>query len=174
MNERKQENNSQTELPLQASPDASSADDQESGATLEWVSHPVKRRPLVSVAVSVFIIACCAITFISTNSTWFAGLALAILIGSLAKFYFPTRYRLSPKGVTIKTTTQTLTKEWRLYRSCYPDRNGILLSPFEEPSRLENFRGLYLIFNNNADDVTSFVRRHIASNDGSTTDGARA
>lgn len=174
MTERKQENNSQTELPLRESSETSPVIEPESGETLEWVSHPVKRRPWVSVAVSVFIVACCAITFVSTGSTWFAGLALAILTGSLAKFYFPTRYRLSSKGVTIKTTTQTLTKEWKLYRSCYPDRNGILLSPFEEPSRLENFRGLYLIFNNNADDVTSFVRRHIALDESSATGGASA
>lgn len=165
MSERERQDHSQTELPLAASADTTPTDKEDTGEVLEWVSHPVKRRPWVSVGVTVFIVACGAITYASTNSTWFAGLALAILIGSLAKFYFPTRYRLSSRGVTIKTTTQTLTKEWKVYRSCYPDRNGILLSPFEEPSRLENFRGLYLIFNNNADDVTSFVRRHIAPDD---------
>jgi hypothetical protein len=84
-----------------------------------------------------------------------------VRVASLAKFYFPTRYRLDDTGIMVKTMTQTLKKEWTLYRSCYPDKNGILLSPFAEPSRLENFRGLYLMFDNNRDDVTAFCRSHI-------------
>lgn len=163
----------QTELPLIDStlPQARSVGEESDGETLEWVCHPVRRRPLVSVAVTVFVLSCCFVTYVSTDSTWFAGLALAVLIGSLAKFYFPTRYRLTPRGVTVKTTTQTLTKEWSIYRSYYPDRNGVLLSPFVEPSRLENFRGLYLIFNNNAEQVKAYVRRYVRMDDVSSGTG---
>jgi hypothetical protein len=132
-----------------------------SGPTLSWVSHPMKRRPLVAVLVTLFIIICGLIIQATTETSWFSGLAMVVLFASLAKFYFPTRYRLDDTGVTVKTTTQTLTKEWRLYRSCYRDKNGLLLSPFAEPSRLENFRGLYLIFDGNGDDVTAFVKQHL-------------
>jgi hypothetical protein len=37
----------------------------------------------------------------------------------------------------------------------------VLLSPFAEPSRLENFRGLYVMFEGNRDAVTKFVQEHI-------------
>jgi hypothetical protein len=89
-----------------------------------------------------------------------------VLFASLAKFYLPTKYRLSDKRIMVKSTTQTVYKNWSQYRSFYPDRNGVLLSPFVRPSRLENFRGLYLIFENNKKDVIRFVENHI----GKTTD----
>jgi hypothetical protein len=133
------------------------------GPSMEWVVHPVKRRPWVSAAVSLFVVAVVVLVRVTTESQAFAALAMIIMVASLAKFYFPTRYKLDTKGVTIKTTTQTLVKEWKLYRSCYPDKSGILLSPFVEPSRLENFRGLYIMFQGNRDEVTAFCRERIAA-----------
>ncbi len=131
------------------------------GASLSWRCHPVKRRPLVSVAVSVFVIVVAVAVFYATDSRAFAVLALVILLLSLAKFYFPTRFQLTDETVTVKTTTQTLVKPWSQYRSYYPDKNGVLLSPFPEPSRLENFRGLYLMFADNRDEVIAFVDTHV-------------
>ncbi len=129
--------------------------------TLEWTCHPVKRRPLVSAMVTLFIFVVVALVYYTTASRAFGVLAAVVMLASLAKFYFPTTYRLTHDRITIKTTTQTLHKDWSIYRSCYPDKNGILLSPFVRPSRLENFRGIYLMFNNNRDEVTSFVKAHI-------------
>lgn len=128
---------------------------------LEWTCHPVKRKPLVSALVTLFIFVVVALVYYTTASRAFGVLAAVVMLASLAKFYFPTTYRLTHDRITIKTTTQTLRKDWSIYRSCYPDKNGILLSPFIRPSRLENFRGVYLMFNNNRDEVTSFVKAHI-------------
>lgn len=134
------------------------------GPSLEWTVHPVKRRPWVSVAVSMFIVVVVVLVRITTESQAFAVLAMIVMAASLAKFYFPTKYRLDCKGVTVKTTTQTLVKEWKLYRSCYPDKNGILLSPFAGTSRLENFRGIYLMFQDNSEAVTAYCKERIAAN----------
>jgi len=132
-----------------------------SGPSLEWLSHPATRRPWVTIGVSVFIVVCAVLVYLVMDSKAFATLALVVLFASLAKFYFPTRYRLDDTGITIKTTTQTLHKDWALYRTFYPDKNGVLLSPFAEPSRLENFRGIYLIFAKNGDEVVEFIKRRI-------------
>lgn len=142
---------------------ATSASVRDGFPVLEWVVHPVRRRPWVSAAVTAFVVAVVVLVRITTESPAFAVLAMVIMAASLAKFYFPTRYKLHGTGVTVKTTTQTLSKEWKLYRSCYPDKNGILLSPFAEPSRLENFRGLYIMFQGNGDEVTAFCRERIAA-----------
>lgn len=133
----------------------------EEGEALEWTCHPVKRKPLVSVLVSLFVVIIGVAIFMTTESHLFTVLGMVIILASLAKFYFPTRFKLSDRGVTVKTTTQTLFKEWKIYRSCYPDKKGILLSPFAEPSRLENFRGLYVMFEGNGEIVTEFVRERI-------------
>ena len=105
------------------------------GELIEWTSHPVKRRPLVSALATMFLTLVAAVVFFATDSLGFALLALVVLFASLARFYFPTTYRLSDRGITVKTVTQTLRKNWSLYRSFYVDKNGILLSTFTRPSR---------------------------------------
>ncbi len=140
-------------------PEVELSDDTEE--SLSWRCHPATRRPLVTVAVSLFVIIVGLAVYYSTDSRAFTVLALVVMLGSLAKFYFPTSYRLTEKTVTVKTTTTTITKPWSQYRSYYPDKNGVLLSPFPEPSRLENFRGLYLMFSGNRDEVIAFVRERV-------------
>jgi hypothetical protein len=131
---------------------------------VEWTVHPVRRRPFVSVLVTLLIIGITAAVFYTTNSRIFGVLALVIMLLSLAKFYFPTRYSFDPQGITIGTTTQSLRKKWSQYRSYYPDKNGVLLSPFSEPSRLENFRGLYIMTErDNRDDIIAYVKDHIGT-----------
>lgn len=135
------------------------------GPVLEWTSHPAKRRPWVTVLVLFFILVVSLLVFLATESKWFTFFALLVLFASLAKYFFPTRYRMDNKGITIKTTTQTLHKTWSQYRSYYADKNGILLSPFPEPSRLENFRGLFVLFGGNRDEVTAFVQARMGRRD---------
>ena len=139
--------------------------DEDAGEVLEWTCPPVKRRPLVSVLATSFVLLVSAMVHYATGSAGFALLALIILLASLAKFYFPTTYRLTDRRIVVKTTTQTLDKEWSVYRSYYRDKNGILLSPFAEPSRLENFRGLYIMFAGNGDAVTAFVKKRLGGGD---------
>jgi len=134
---------------------------------LAWTVHPFRRRPAVSIAVTLFITLIAVVVYYSTDSTGFALLALVVLFASVARFYFPTSYCFTADQVMVKTVMQTIRKDWSLYRSYYPDKNGVLLSPFVEPSRLENFRGLYLMFERNRDEVLGCVQRHI---DKSTAD----
>jgi len=132
---------------------------------VDWSCHPVKRRPLFSTTITLFVLLLIALVYNTTQSVFFGLLAFVIMFVSLAKFYFPTKYLLDEKGVTVKTTTHTLHKNWSDFRSAYPDKNGVLLSPFAEPSRLENFRGLYIMFNNNGAEVTAFVNSHVVKAD---------
>ncbi|MEW6410854.1 MAG: hypothetical protein AB1483_00110 [Candidatus Zixiibacteriota bacterium] len=131
------------------------------GEVLQWTTHPLRRRPLAAVLVTVFILMVGFLVYASTESKAFGTLALVVLFASLAKFYLPTRYLLSDKCIKVKTTTQTIRKNWSQFRSYYPDRNGVLMSPFLQPSRLENFRGIYLIFDNNRDEVIAFIKKRI-------------
>jgi hypothetical protein len=131
---------------------------QKEGKSLEWVSHPAKRNARVTILVSGFVIILVAIVYFITYSVWFGLLAFVILFGSLLSFYFPTAYRLTEDEIIVKSKMQTLRKKWSQYRTYYPDKNGVLLSPFLRPSRLENFRGFYLRFWYNRDEVIDFVK----------------
>lgn len=153
---------------------AEQIDDTNDANALTWSCHPVKRKPLLSVGVTVLVSVIVALVYNTAQSVWFGLLAFVVMLLSLAKFYLPTHYKLTAQGIVIKTTTQTLKKHWKEYRSAYPDNNGILLSPFVEPSRLENFRGLYLMFNNNRSDVISYVNAHIGKQTDDTQNGVKS
>jgi hypothetical protein len=133
----------------------------ESSNVLEWVCHPAKKNIKVTAIVSIFIVILIVVVYYMTYSIWFSILAFLILFGSLASFYFPTHYRLTDNEIIIKTKAQTQKKSWSQYRTYYPDKNGVLLSPFVRPSRLENFRGLYIKFWFNKDEVVAFVKERI-------------
>ena len=122
----------------------------------------MRRRPWVTVLVTLFVMLCGVVVYIITDySRLFSALTLVALYMSLAKFYFPTKYVMNADGLTVRTTTQKIKKPWSMYRSFYPDQSGVLLSPFVEPTRLENFRGLYILFNDNRDEVLEFLKDRI-------------
>jgi hypothetical protein len=128
---------------------------------LEYFCHPAKRDMRITGLTTVFIIVCIILVWLISYSIILTGLAVLILFGSLTGFYFPTRYYFYDDHLIVKTTMQTLRKEWTQYRSFYPDKNGVLLSPFTRPTRLENFRGLYIKFAGNRDQVMDIVRSKI-------------
>ena len=166
MNNELDHNNSSNDLEM--TPENQIVDND---SVLQWKCHPAMRRPWVTLGVTLFLLLISLIVFYMTDSKTFTTLALVIMFASLAKFYFPTSYRLDSKRITIKTTTQTLHKEWSIFRSFYPDKNGVLLSPFVSPTRLENFRGLYIMFNNNRDEVVNYVRQRLATTSTESSDG---
>lgn len=127
--------------------------------TLTWVSHPAKLRPLATVVVAVFILLMFWIVFALTQSGLMVLLTGAIFVGALWTFFFPTRYDLNKSKVKVQFTFSTREKDMTSFRSYYPDKNGVLLSPFVKPSRLENFRGLYLRYHQNKDEVDAFIKR---------------
>jgi hypothetical protein len=128
---------------------------------LEYVCHPAKRDMRVTVLATIFIIVCVVLVWLISFSLILTALAVLILFGSLGGFYFPTRYTFYDDHFEIKTTIQNLRKNWSMYRSYYPDKNGVLLSPFARPTRLENFRGQYIKFAGNRDRVMDIVRSKI-------------
>ena len=97
---------------------------------------------------------------------YLTGLSVLILLGSLAPFYFPTSYRMTEDGISIRTVTGSREKTWDLYRRWQADRYGVLLSPFDRPSRLDRFHGLNLRFDTlDRERVLDFIRRRFDTND---------
>ncbi len=129
--------------------------------SLVWSSHPAKKNVWVSIGVIAFLIAVWLIVYWTSSNPILLGISVVIMLGSMSSFFLPTQYLLGNDKVRIKFFFTVREKKWDMFRSYYVDKNGVLLSPFERPSRLENFRGLYIRFNQNRDLVVEFVKSKI-------------
>ena len=130
---------------------------------LVWRVHPAARNPFKTLGVSV------AILCLSLGSAWYAGnmlgvLALLLLVGSLWPFFLPTRYRLTTWGIEQHRWPTRIRKPWSYFRRYQRDRRGVLLSPFPHPSRLDPFRGMYLLVGPGAGDFEQILRTYLAGN----------
>jgi hypothetical protein len=128
---------------------------------LSWSTHPVKKRAGISILVTLFLFLVWLVVYFTTTSIFLTGLSVVIMLGSMSPFFLPTRYELTQDKVRIKYLFAKRERDWEAYRSFYVDKNGVLLSPFPQPSRLENFRGIYLRFDGNKDRVVDFVKSKI-------------
>jgi hypothetical protein len=127
---------------------------------LRWRYHPVRDGGWRLVTVLAFLVGIPALVG-WLYGPFFIVLALIILSGSLGTYFLPTEYVFYAGGVETKFLGVTRRFTWEQFRSFYPDRNGVLLSPFAAPSRLENFRGLFVRANRNRDAILAIVRDHV-------------
>lgn len=130
---------------------------------MNWQSLPYKEHPRRTVFLIIFLILFTCGIYFSFGLYW-AVLSLVFLCASVNSYFLPTNYLMNESGITIKGVVLGKTKKWSEFRSCYKDKNGILLSPFDKPTRLENFRGIYIRFNKNAEEVTKFIKSKIENN----------
>jgi hypothetical protein len=128
---------------------------------LEWSAWPAKEKPLFTLGLVLFLLAIwVGVGYIYREAVWVL-LAVILLLGAVAPFFVITRYRLDEEGVSLKRYVTTMKKRWEELRSYYPDKNGVLVSPFDRPSRLENFRGIYLRFGGNREKVLAVLKQNI-------------
>ncbi len=124
---------------------------------LSWTVHLAANHP-AKLAVTILLIV------LAASSAWFVIGAVGsiavvlVLLGSVAEFVFPVRYRITSTKAVCTTVLKTTEVEWFQVRKCFLDENGIKLSTVGGRTRLEAFRGVYLRFNGNREQVIEAVR----------------
>ncbi|UCC80862.1 MAG: hypothetical protein JSW64_05750 [Candidatus Zixiibacteriota bacterium] len=125
---------------------------------LQWKSHPARERPLATVFVLIFILVILYFVYTISEEPFMLVVAALIFLVSLTTFFFPTTYKVDEKKVTIKYLFTFKERNLSAFRSVFPGRRGILLSPYLGPTRLENFRGFYLRYGkDNKKDVDNIL-----------------
>ena len=127
---------------------------------MKWVSHPCrenKKKTLILVSFLTLLFVGLYIWF----EWWGLAIGVVLIASSLFPYFAPTKYEFSEEYIIIKGLVVEKKKKWKEFRSFYPDRNGVFLSPFLEPRRLENYRGIYIRFGNKKDEVIEFVREKL-------------
>ena len=137
------------------------AKENEKERILEWVSHPARERPGATVAyVAIIILAGVLATLVMDNNIWWGMLGITVLLISGWTFFLPVTFVMDGEGVKKKSIFGTEEKKWKQVKSIVPDRYGVLLSPFPQPTRLAKFRGLSVQFSNNREEVLEYIRSH--------------
>jgi hypothetical protein len=83
---------------------------------------------------------------------------LAVLV-STAELFLPLSYRLDAEGARVKCGISVTAISWPDVKRLVDMPDGVRLSPLPRPSRLDEFRGVYLRFANNAAEVSGKIRQ---------------
>lgn len=138
-------------------------DTEEQRETLQWVSHPVKERPLAAMFLFLIMLLASYAAMVFMENIWWGAIGFALLFLSLWSFFLPVKYTMDSKGVRKKSPFGEEVKGWSEVRSIVEDSYGVLLSPFKQPTRLAKFRGLSIQFSGNREEVLEFIRSRTGS-----------
>lgn len=127
-----------------------------------WTSHPLREEPLAkSFLLVLIILSVASIVGVSFQSITFAFLSLVLLTAAMSRYFFTTRYALDDRGFTISHIGMRRQYLWTSFRRAAIHPDGIFLSPFAKPHRLDTFRGQFLRSKNPAE-IYHVVQKHIA------------
>jgi len=126
---------------------------------LAWTTHPAKSRKKTTAVLFVVLICIFMLVYYITYSMLMVIFAILLFTASLSTYFFPTNYEITKEKIKVRYLFTSVEKDMGNYRSYYPDKSGVLLSPFLGPSRLENFRGLYLRYQQNKEEVDVFIKQ---------------
>jgi hypothetical protein len=129
---------------------------------LEWTVHPFCERRRFGVIILVVIGAVSVLCALWARGVFWGLFSFAVLFLSLESFYFPTRFVLEERKLTVIRRFSRSEREWGLFRRCYADGGGLTLSPFTRSSWLETYRAIRIRFDRgNREMVTGFVRERL-------------
>lgn len=94
---------------------------------LELKFHPAAEQPLKACLITAFIAFMGGVMFYVINNVLVVGVLLALMIGSLLPFYFPTYYTLDETALRMKRLGKERVYPWDKYRSFMVQKNGVTL-----------------------------------------------
>ena len=134
----------------------------EADVIFEWTVHPIaefpKRRVVFLTTVGVTL----AAVWIGFHDLFWVLFSLIFLLAALNSFVLPTRYRLSETELEIFRLIRVKLRKLSDVRRVDCETNGFFLSPLRQPSRLENYRGVFLPCpKNRREEVKEFLFGHV-------------
>jgi hypothetical protein len=143
------------EEPVKQNPD-----DASEATVLEWRVHLFRsERPYRSVIAVSAVVTALAGGWVFIQDPFVLTAYFIILFFALGEFFFPVKYRITNKGVYKFAWIGPRFMDWKRIKRAYKNEFGVKLSIFSEPSPFESFRGLFIRFGENRDEVVSTVRR---------------
>lgn len=127
---------------------------------MEWQVHLSRKNPEKLAAVGLAAALAGLGGWLLLKSPFFGILGVLFILGSTTDFWLPVRYRLDENGASLKCGVSQTVIEWGQVRQVVESDQGVKLSPLTGNSRLEAFRGIFLRFADNRDEVLAKIRSH--------------
>jgi len=128
---------------------------------LTFSLHLARRLPRTAAAAIALILAASLAAGYGLRSPLLGLIAGLLLIASISDFLFPLHYQLTEKGVAARGLLHRRYLAWALVRRVARDELGVKLSPLPRPSRLDAYRGIYVWFEGNSEQVMAYIAHHV-------------
>ena len=134
-------------------------DQAEGYVPLKWNVLLMRRNPMKG-----YVAAFCAVISVVLGVVllghWIFGvLGLWFFLTATIEYFYPITYTISQEGAQARCLWHWQQIKWQTVRRIYVGNEGVKLSSLENPSRLEAYRGVYLRFNNNREQVLGTIER---------------
>ncbi|MCZ6445794.1 MAG: PH domain-containing protein [Planctomycetota bacterium] len=123
-----------------------------------WHAHPAGERIGAAVGAVVVVIAVTGAIYLAFQSIAWSLLALVVLIATLNRFFFPSRFSIDPDGITARYLLRTQRYRWKDLRRFVVDKRGGYLSTRSRRSWLDAYRGLHVLFGEHRTSVIERIR----------------
>lgn len=128
---------------------------------VEWEVHPGRQHPRKRWVACVVAGLAGAIGLIIFQSPILGALGVLLILGSVTEVFFGLRYRLDDEGAGVRCGASLTLVTWDAVKSVVVSEEGVKLSPLEKSSRLNAFRGVFLRFANNRDEVLAMIQERV-------------
>ena len=132
---------------------------------LDWTAHPLRDEPAwKSAALGAAVVGFSGLAAASLGGAVYGLISLVVLAASTARYLLPTRYVLDDREAAWRQLTWHR-RSWSAFRRVDRHADGIFLSPFRRPSRLDPFRGVFLRFGPGVDaaEVVTLARARVTA-----------
>jgi hypothetical protein len=129
--------------------------------TVAWKSFPLADDWPRSILAPAAVIGTCVLVLFSGFGLYLTILSFVFLFIALRQYFFPTYYELTDRGVRVRFLGFEKQRGWEYFRNYYPHGIGVYLTPLERPGALDGFRGQFVRFAGNRDEVLGYVKQRI-------------
>lgn len=132
-------------------------------AEFTWRAHPARQHPGKALAVGAVILALSGASVLLMQSPWWGLIAAGVLLVTLNRFYFPSRFRIDGEGITAQYPLRRQRIRWSDLRRFVHDSRGGYLSTRARRSFLDAYSGMHILFGGERESVIGRVRAAMAS-----------
>lgn len=125
--------------------------------TLRWKVHLLREQPQRAWIAAAIILLAAVVVGLAFRSAGMGVLALVLLWLATRDYWLPLQYYVNEKGVGVRYLGAAFDISWDRVKYVTVTADGVKLSPLPPSSRLEPFRGVYLRFADNREQVLEAI-----------------